>query len=176
MDHSGIIPDPEWELINPIVGNTMLELGNKETRGVTYKSLFESMGITHTSIDWNGLDGALNLDLREPINIGTFDMVTNIGTTEHVDNQEGVWENIHNFIKVGGVFVSTTPANWPHHGLYHPRMEFFEEFCKNGYEIEIMEEVGRPARSLLFVRLHKFAHKAFKMPDKRTIYKNVSQN
>ena len=48
------IPSPEWELYQPLVGDTMLELGNKITKGTSYKQYFESIGFKHTSVDWNG--------------------------------------------------------------------------------------------------------------------------
>src|ERR1041384_5416258 len=88
---------PQWDLFLPLDGVTsMLELGNKVTgAGLVYKSVFEAMGIRHVSVDWNGKDGALPLDLRQPLNLGRFDMVTNFGTSEHVeDNQKAVWRNI----------------------------------------------------------------------------------
>ncbi len=73
------LPADEQSIIWPIVGDTMLELGNKRNPDGVYKLYFESIGIKHTSIDWNGQDGALNLDLRKPIDMPPFDMVTNIG-------------------------------------------------------------------------------------------------
>ena len=68
----------EWELYSPLVGDTMLELGNKKNREHTYKGFFVSRGYAHTSIDTNGLDGAVVMDLCKPLNLGTFGMVTNM--------------------------------------------------------------------------------------------------
>ena len=161
----------------PIHGKRMLELGNKKNREGTYKEYFENAGMEHISIDWNGLDGAIKLDLRQPIDMEPFDMVTNIGTTEHVDDQYGVWQNIHNLTKVGGVIVSHTPleGDWWWHGEYYPRKSFFEQFTTNGYDINYME-VGqiRPSR-VLNVRMKKYAHNNFIMPGNETMYHNIQR-
>ena len=78
----------------------MLELGNKRnTPRHIYKAFFEARGFRHVSVDINGSDGALRKDLTEPLGLGTFDMVSNIGTTEHVSEgdyagQVACWRNI----------------------------------------------------------------------------------
>jgi SAM-dependent methyltransferase len=160
----------------------MLELGNKRNQQFanagkspySYKHYFESLGMDHTSIDWNGLDGALKLDLREPLSLPPFDMITNIGTTEHVDNQEGVWRNIHNLCKVGGVIASWTPleGDWWWHGVYYPRPEFFEQFKENGYEIEMLDVACEYPNRVIRARLKKIAHNDFWMPADMTIFHN----
>lgn len=168
------VPEDEQVIIWPLVGKTMLELGNKKNKEGVYKDYFESIGIEHTSIDWNGEDGALKLDLRKPIALGPFDMVTNIGTTEHVSNQEAVWRNIHNLTKVGGVIASLTPmeGDWWWHGEYYPRAEFFEQFAQNGYEIKYLD-IGReyPNRNIC-CRLLKIDHCDFVMPDADSMFYN----
>lgn len=173
-----IRPD-EWELLNPIIGTTMLELGNKFNTTVkrSYKDYLVTLGIDHTSIDWNGLDGALKLDLREPLwdRFAPFDIVTNFGTTEHVSNQQAVWQNVHNLIKVGGYLISQTPyeGSWKNHGEWYPKETFFEQLASNGYEIERLYQ-GREFPTVnLYARLKKVEDKPFVMPDKGTIYNNV---
>lgn len=180
------IPADEWHYIDPLMRcdnkpvKRMLELGNKKNSDGVYKHYFESLGIEHTSIDWNGEDGALPLDLREPIykQFEQFDMTTNVGTTEHVSFQRGVWENIHYLTAVYGVIVSITPYpggdNWWWHGEWYPRQEFFTAFAfLNGYEIEKIG-TGREAPNLnLCVRLIKTTEKPFTMPDESLIYRNV---
>ena len=117
---------------------TVLELGNKTNKkGVPYRSWYIKQGCEYTCIDWNGKDNCLSLDLTEAIDIGTFDLVTNIGTTEHVEDQESCWRNIHNAIKVGGIFASHTPhKGMITHGYWHPTIQWCEEFAElNGYNI-----------------------------------------
>lgn len=168
------IPEDEQKVIWPLVGDTMLELGNKKNPNGVYKTYFESIGFKHVSVDWNGEDGALKLDLRQPLDLGQFDMVSNIGTTEHVSEQFPVWKNIHDACKVGGVICSVTPleGDWWWHGEWYPRPEFFEEFAKNGYEIEYLD-IGRehPNRNLC-ARLKKTKESTFFMPPAETIFFN----
>lgn len=174
MTISNPVPEDERVIIWPLQGTRMLELGNKKNPDGVYKTYFESIGIEHTSIDWNGEDGALKLDLRQPIDLEPFDMITNIGTTEHVSDQEAVWRNIHNLTKIGGVIASLTPleGDWWWHGEWYPRREFFEEFAQNGYEIEYLG-IGReyPNRNMM-CRLKKVAHNEFKFPSKGTMFYN----
>ena len=126
-----MVPAASLAWIEPLDGvATMLELGDKCAKGQPpYKDWFESIGIRHTSVDWNGLHGALPLDLRQPLNLGRFDMVTNIGTTEHVSEQEPCWRNIAE--ATGKWFVSMTPCPgyWPRHGFWYPAPDFYRSFA-----------------------------------------------
>lgn len=171
-------PVPEYcrYLLDPIVGTTMLELGNKKSGKDTYKTYFESLGIRHVSVDINGLDGALPLDLRQPLNLGQFDMVTNFGCTEHVvNNQEAVWRNIHESVKLFGVLICMCPlpGDWWWHGEWYPTEDFYNQFAaRNDYEIEIMQ-VGReyPNRNL-DVRMVKTRDDPFVAPNFDTLFYN----
>ena len=180
---SGGTREDEWRLLDPLHGDTMLELGNKRNGDAIYKSYFESLGYRHVSVDWNGLDGALKRDLRLPLweELGQFDMLTNIGTTEHVDGQAGVWENIHRMVKVGGIYCGLTPypdgKNWWWHGDWYPTEAFFESFASlNGWVIERMYQDRQPPFRNLYVRMRKLYEcmgDKFTMPDIKLIKRNV---
>lgn len=171
-------PADEWKLLQPLDGVArMLELGNKKNPDGVYKSAFESIGIEHVSVDWNGLDGALKLDLRLPQweTLGQFDMVTNFGTTEHVDAQEGVWRNIHECLKVGGTLISMTPypGDWSWHGEFYPTETFYRQLALlNGYEIERLYVDREPPRRNWYARLRKTGATPFHMPDLSLLYRN----
>lgn len=170
------LPPDEWALYEPLVGNTMIELGNKRNPDGVYKPFFESIGFRHVSIDWNGEDGALRLDLRQPIDLDPADMVTNIGTTEHVSDQAGVWANVHRFCRVDGVILSMCPrpGDWWWHGEWYPWPAFYQQFADlNGYEIERLD-VGRefPNRNIR-ARLRKVEDREFTMPGRETLYRNT---
>ena len=109
---------------------------------------------THTSMDINGQNGALNIDLRKPITESfnlMFDVITNFGTTEHIestwpDDQYMAFKNIHKMCKVGGIMFHQVPKadNWQGrnagfntaHCPYYYYEEFFEQLAQNnGYEI-----------------------------------------
>lgn len=172
-------PD-EWAIYQPLIGTRMLELGGKwcSQASTTYKSVFEALGYEHVSVDWNGQHGALIRDLRKPLDLGQFDMVTNFGTTEHVSNQEGVWRNIHNACRVGGVYVGQTPyhdgRNWWWHGEWYPTEGFFESFAElNGWRIERMYTDRPEPNKNLYVRMVKQQDCEFIMPDLSLIKKNA---
>jgi hypothetical protein len=157
----------------------MLELGNKRKGDMVYKRVFEGLGFRHVSVDINGKDGALSLDLRKPLGLGTFDMVTNIGTTEHVSEndfkgQAACWRNILKAMHVGSVLVSITPRpgakRWLRHGRWYPEPEFFCELAAlNGLETErlYIDE------HLVYARLVRTEDVPFVMP-KRGMYRNPS--
>jgi len=109
-------------------GLNMCELGNQRFQGPlsehiqVAKTLFECLGFSHTSVDINGEDGALPLDLTKPITdaslIGKFDIVTNVGTSEHVVDQAMCFENIDRLCKDGGIIINISPYGhtWGKHG------------------------------------------------------------
>ena len=171
-------------LFNPLVGDSMLELGNKvkvsgrsKKEEMVYKHVFEQLGFRHVSVDMNGKNGALPLDLRKPLNLGTFDMVTNIGTSEHVsdsnyDGQIACWRNIVEAMHIGSVMVSITPlegsVKWLHHGRWYPRPVFFHELAHlNGLEAERVYADGNQ----VYARLKRIEDVDFQMP-KNGIYRN----
>ena len=125
---------------------TMLELGNQTFQDsnlisqlnlpLTVKKYWENMGVKHTSIDLNGKDCAINLDLSKPLPenfFNAFDIVTNCGTSEHVDNQFECWRKIHKSLKVKGFLLSANPEkdkyNRNHCNWFYD-MNFFEVFAE----------------------------------------------
>jgi hypothetical protein len=192
-------PDPfynrqkEWQLYQPLIGSSMLELGDKVNGDLTYKAFFESKGFRHVSVDTNGNHGALPLDLRYPLKLGTFDMVTNIGTTEHVSpdawhRQAQCWQNIAEAMHVGSVFVSVTPSPkaWPWHGWWYPTQAFYKAFAaENGMRLQRLYErvpvgpslfCGQPVPTNLlrmtFCRMERLEESPFYMPDQSLMYRN----
>lgn len=153
-----------FEIIDPILPKvkTMIELGNKKTNFV-WKHYFENMGISHTSIDLNGQDGALKLDLTKPIDIPPADVVTNFGTSEHVLDQKACFLNIHNLSKKWIVHQVPLVGNWKTHGLAQDGRECFkytEEFFREQarirrYKIEDFFISGKQGRKLINVRFRK---------------------
>jgi len=169
----------EWNYYEPLVGDSMLEFGGKINSPFTYKAYFQSLGFRHVSLDWNGEHGALKRDLRKPQwpEFGQFDMVTNIGTSEHVSDQRGFWENAHMLTKVGGVYVGVCPyhdgLSWWWHGEYYPTEQFYESFAElNGWEIERMGTDRPEPYKCLYVRMRKVHDLPFTMSDKWLIKVN----
>jgi hypothetical protein len=141
--------DFELELMRPHLfkGAKILELGNKKNSIGVYKDYLTACGYVHVSVDINGLDGALALDLREPVVPAllarglpvVYDMLTNSGVTEHVlTDQQAVWRNCYELVRVGGVQVHVSPAanHWMRHGFYHPTEQFYRVMAKqNGMRV-----------------------------------------
>lgn len=131
-------------------GLKMCELGDQRMKWnehKTGKKYFIAHGIQeHVSLDLNGKNGALKVDLSKPIDQWQkyFDIVTNFGTAEHVC--PGIYEcfkNIHNFTKTGGVMIHAGPPakGCPWHSPYHYESWFFEKLAlANNYK-HVLSEV-----------------------------------
>jgi len=135
----------------------MLELGNQEISpnpvypGRLGKEYYSNLGFDHTSVDLNGMDGALPLDLRiQPLFRefnNTIDVLTNSGTTEHVEPHECQYDCfniIHDCVKVGGIMIHLLPdvvelderGWWIGHCTNYYSTEFFEMLASEcNYEI-----------------------------------------
>lgn len=176
------ITGPDLRLLEPFIrpGLKMLELGNQRLYipGDLYdtpaKAHFTKLGVEHTSIDLNGLDGALPLDLRDDLLVGHpewrsgFDLVTDFGCSEHVDSPGPwpAWKFVYECARTGGAVVQVLPAsgNWPKHGYHYVtkqtywrledigiyRVKHLESFplCNNtvdGWVIQaVLEKTGAP--------------------------------
>jgi len=68
---------------------------------------------------------------------GSFDVVTNFGTSEHVFNQAAVMRFAHELMKPGGVFLCTLPsAGGRDHGFFNYQPSFFWNLARaNDYQI-----------------------------------------
>jgi SAM-dependent methyltransferase len=125
---------------NPI---RMIELGNQHfNNGNVAKYYFESKGINHISIDLNGKDGALSLDLTGEINIDPADIVTNHGTSEHVLDQQKLFKNIDKLCKPGGYMVHQVPmiGTWLNHeNCYHRYNIHYFENLASFFDYEVLE-------------------------------------
>ena len=99
------------QVYDSVDGLKMLELGNqvirpdKQIREPTGKLYFTNLGYEHTSVDLNGLDGALIKDLSKLEDFAEykeyFDVITNAGTIEHVEpfeKQHTAFLNVHNSV------------------------------------------------------------------------------
>jgi len=122
----------------------MEELDSPDVRSPA-KPIYSSWGAQHISIDLNGMNGALVLDLDRPIPVSmvnAFDLVTNYGTLEHVNNQFQAFKNVHDLVRIGGVMIHTLPPpnSWPNHGRYYYSEEFVTQLAKAcAYKILRME-------------------------------------
>jgi hypothetical protein len=130
----------------------MLELGDQviddpNLSEKTGKEYFTKQGYIHKSVDLNGLNGSIIRDLTKPEQFHDwkeqFDILTNAGTTEHVEPFESQYECfkiIHDCLAVGGVAIHLVPeinerkknGAWKNHCRYYYSESFFEFLAKNG--------------------------------------------
>ncbi len=141
-----IIPDEVIRLMEPFDFSSMYELGNKNTYGTPYREYYKEKNIIYMSIDLNGRDGAVPLDLTTPLNLPPYDMVTNIGVTEHVTDQKAVFRNIHNLSKYRMVhWLPLTMSINCKHGLWRYERRFFSLLASiNNYKINKSFILERP--------------------------------
>lgn len=141
-----VIPiDEQWALpsLDVVAGKKVIELGNKKNANGLYRSDYEAYDMDYTCLDWNALDGAINMDfgVRIPIEFeGVADLVTNFGFTEHVfTDQVQCWENVARLSSKVGCYLAIVmpyPTHWDHHGVYQPQLAWLVEWCgMNGYEV-----------------------------------------
>lgn len=139
-------------------GISMLELGAQNmydnlNYGRIAKHYFVSKGIKHTSIDIIQHQECEELDLRidwmEHGYINAFDVITNFGTTEHIDGS--LYQpllNIHNAGKERAFMVNENPktGNWPEHGQHYFTKEFWSALA-DACIYEVHELTEEPAMS-----------------------------
>lgn len=137
-------------------GRRMLELGDQviDDPGIpdkTGKEYFSRLGYEHVSVDLNGLHGAVVRDLTKPEQFrdwhGAWDILTNAGTTEHVEPFEAQFECfgiLHACLRTGGVAIHLLPdvderderGSWVDHCRYYYSASFFERLAAAcGYEL-----------------------------------------
>jgi hypothetical protein len=143
-----------------VSGLRMLELGdqviiNPNIAEETGKAYFTNRGFEHVSVDINGLHGAIVRDLTRPEQFqdwhGSWDVLTNSGTTEHVEPFESQYECfgiIHDCIKVEGIAIHLIPdvyehdehGAWENHCRYYYSESFFELLAKE-CEYELLSNI-----------------------------------
>src|SRR5580700_2983078 len=112
------------EVLPDLSGKSIVELGDQEFvlpgqlrhHGFEIrwsKNYYDLVGAAHVSIDWHGQNGALRLDMSQPVAgflFNRFDVLTDFGFSEHVQNQYQNWKNIHDIVKPGGIMIHELPG------------------------------------------------------------------
>ena len=134
-----------------VSGLRMLELGDQVVTDPniaeeTGKEYFSNRGYEHVSVDQNGLHGAVIRNLTRSKRFhdwhGSWDIITNSGTTEHIEPFESQYECfsiLHDCIKVGGIIVHLVPdvyehdehGAWKNHCPFYYSESFFEILAKD---------------------------------------------
>lgn len=138
-----------FNIVNPSEDYTkisMCELGNQRwiCRKHSAKRHFKDMGIKeHVSIDLNGKNESLKLDLQLPLPYHNyFDITTDFGTIEHVKSQYEVFNNVCNITKINGYIIHSLPlyGDWEKHCNWYYEPIFFKELARlNRYKMLLNE-------------------------------------
>ena len=100
-----------------------------------YKELFDCDRVM--AIDMHG-PTSLNLDLNQPLDLkGTFSVVYNHGTLEHIFNPAQVLRTMHDHCEVGGLMLHESPfTGWIDHGFYtiQPTL-YYDLAAANSYDL-----------------------------------------
>jgi hypothetical protein len=167
----------------------MLELGNKVNPqvGVSYKDWFTPhCNIEHVSVDVNGLNGALALDLRQPLTaprgacVRHGDLISARASTWRA-TKHCVWKNMWDHLAVGGHLVSITPlaGDWHWHGSLVSHRGIYDAFAYRNDMAVVPNWVSmaRPPRRCQFLVARKLQRsRAFVYSRNDLLYRNaVSQ-
>lgn len=96
---------------------------------------------SYTAVDMHGSPEAIRHNLNEPLELDRqYEIVTNIGTAEHVFNIYQVFKSIHDATVPGGLMIHSAPMlGWPDHGFFcfQPTL-FFDLAEANDYQVVIL--------------------------------------
>jgi hypothetical protein len=138
----------------------------------------------YVSIDANGLNGALPLDLnmqlheqadRGMVPYTYFDLVTDFGTGEHVFDQRQIWQTLHALTKPGGYIIFDRPSEgYDGHCFYLIEWNLITAIAHaNGYEVLRLEE-RRTSRGILMRGLLRKRHAMpFRVPQQGRYVKKL---
>jgi len=143
----GLFGRPRIDLGAPVGAENFTAAAPRST------AFWRSLGLDYAALDYNGHLDSFALDLnREQVPEqmrGTFDLVVNAGTTEHVANQDNAFRVIHDLARKDGVMYHHVPVSGdPYHGLISYSPKFFHQLYKqNDYQqrlFRIDEQDGSP--------------------------------
>jgi hypothetical protein len=137
--------------LGSLSGKRMLELGNQRLQDARFsektgKEYFTNRGVHHISVDLNGEDEAIPLDLTKPEQFlrwkDYFDIITNAGTSEHVEPKQAQYNCfliVHNCLSIGGIAIHIVPDKkeliekgcWKEHCNNYYSTDFFHMLATN---------------------------------------------
>jgi hypothetical protein len=135
------------------------------------KNKFEN----YISLDLHTVPGVTIFDLSvyNPKSY-SVDIITNFGTTEHVEYEEGqynCWLNIHSWLNLGGLSIHQIPefGSWPKHCRFYTNFDFYLNLKSFGYEVVELDNHSSENGNLNWCVLKKVEDVPFM--DYETFYK-----
>lgn len=142
----------------------LVELGDQDHIhfGDKCRNRWSSLFKSYVSLDLWRSSGVTNFDLSNdsPTSFSA-DIITNFGTSEHVEPTLGhynCWKNVNSWLEVGGYVVSEVPedGHWLGHGRFTYTDNFFMSFEKIGYKVVVLKRINYSTQgNLIFSILKK---------------------
>lgn len=119
------------------------------------KNMYESLGFEYSCIDLMEAENCYALDLnfdQVPMEIyNKFDLVTNLGTTEHLINQNNCFKFLHDLTKLNGFMFHNVPfQGFENHSLicYNPKL-FWMIARSNNYKLHFFHVTRSKKKHLI---------------------------
>jgi hypothetical protein len=130
-----------------------------------FKNIFDNLDIT--SFDYIIENNCKFLDLTKNLPSeykGIYDIVTNFGTTEHVQSQYICWKNVFDMVKPGGIVINAVPKKgaWPNHCKYYFDESTFESMYLDFDIIEMRDIIYEDNGALIYCVMQKIHNDEFK--------------
>ncbi len=130
----------------------------------------------YLAIDLHGTKDSIKYNLNEEYKVDEqYDVVTNIGTTEHIFNQYSVFKSIHNLTKPDGLMFHQVPGQgYYDHGFYNYQPTFFFDLAAaNDYSIIGFWMYDNNKVEVIKVHSRENYNKIFTRDNHPTYYDNV---
>ena len=139
-----------------------------------YRAIFDYE--EYKALDLQGTKQSINFDLNnEYKDVKRYDVVTNIGTSEHVFNQLAVFKTIHNLVTTEGIIIHQLPGQgYYDHGFYNYQPTFFFDLAQaNNYLIVGFWMYDNNKKELVNVHKRENYVKLFVKENHPTYYDNI---
>ena len=139
-----------------------------------YRAIFDYK--EYMALDLQGTKHSINFDLNnEYKDDKQFDVVTNIGTSEHIFNQLAVFKTIHNIVAVGGLIIHQLPGQgYYDHGFYNYQPTFFFDLAQaNNYLMIGFWMYDNNKKELISIHNRENYVKLFGRENHPTYYDNI---
>lgn len=164
------------------LGDQDLNPDEKFNSSMKFRDLFKDKFKSWRTLDLQHVSGVEIFDLSILTNQeNCTDIITNYGTSEHIEPQTGqyvCWLNMHKFLRINGIEIHAIPivGEWPDHCRYYYDFNFFKNFEEFGYSILEMEITWS---KLVYCVLTKTENKEFMTYEQfmnKIIFKNMGSD
>ena len=165
VNHLASTPPANLEPIAAdVAARSRLTLDGQQQNKAFFGEVLTAAGLSYSSVDiadgYRTTLADLNRDQPPDAFLGAFDLVMNVGTSEHILDQANVFRYVHAATRPGGLMFHQLPASgFANHGYfcYTPRL-FCDLASYNNYEIVDMWFSGPSAHENLLGAVEAYRH------------------